>query len=110
MQQRIFRIVILKNGKEVDYGTKGSVRPDYYKDGYSVDVKNYNVENSTGRNNLARNIEKQYTQRLEDLPEGTQQAVLIDIRGQNVPKADLVSLYNDIMRRTNNGIIIKFKY
>ena len=28
------------NGKEVSYGTKGSVRPDYYKEGFSVDTKN----------------------------------------------------------------------
>lgn len=27
------------NGEEVPYGTKGSVRPDYYKDGFSADIK-----------------------------------------------------------------------
>lgn len=42
------------NGEEVPYGTKGSVRPDYYKDGYSVDIKNYNVESTSDRSNLAR--------------------------------------------------------
>lgn len=46
------------NGEEVPYGTKGSVRPDYYKNGYSVDIKNCNVESASGRSNLARNIEK----------------------------------------------------
>lgn len=57
------------NGEEVPYGTKGSVRPDYYKDGFSVDIKNYNVESASGRSNLARNIEKQYYQRIENLPD-----------------------------------------
>lgn len=66
-------------GKEVPYGTKGSVRPDYYKSGNNVDVKNYNVESARGRSNLARNIEKQYHQRMENLPEGTKQSVLIDM-------------------------------
>ena len=53
------------NEGEVPYGTKGRVRPDYYKDGFCVDIKNYNVESASGRSNLARNIEKQYYQRIE---------------------------------------------
>ena len=97
------------NGEEVPYGTKGSVRPDYYKDGFSVDIKNYNVESASGRSNLARNIEKQYYQRIENLPDGTKQSVMIDVRGQNVSDEALGALYDDIMRRTNNGVEILFK-
>ena len=113
MQQKIFQSMQSKNhlinGQEVPYGTKGSVRPDLYKAGSSIDVKNYKIETSSGRNNLARNIEKQYYQRITNLPNGTKQSVLIDIRGQNVSNTDLTSLYNDIMSRTNNGITMKFK-
>ena len=97
------------NGQEVPYGTKGSVRPDYYKNGYSVDIKNYNIENASGRSNLTRNIEKQYYQRIKNLPEGTKQSVMIDVRGQNVSDADLKALYNSIMNRTNDDIEILFK-
>lgn len=97
------------NGKEVKYGTKDSVRPDLYKKGHSVDVKNYNIQKSSGRKNLARNIEKQYNQRIKNLPKGTKQSVLIDIRGQNISNADLKLLYKDIMQRTNKGIKIRFK-
>ena len=97
------------NGQEVPYGTKGSVRPDYYKNGYSVDVKNYNVESASGRSNLARNIEKQYYQRIQNLPAGTKQTVMIDIRGQSISDASMSALYDDIMRRTNNGVEILFK-
>ena len=97
------------NGEEVPYGTKGSVRPDYYKDGFSVDIKNYNVESASGRSNLARNIEKQYYQRIENLPNGTNQSVIIDVRGQNVSDAILNSLYDGIMQRTNNGVEVLFK-
>lgn len=97
------------NGEEVPYGTKGSVRPDYYKDGFSVDIKNYNVESASGRSNLARNIEKQYYQRIENLPDGTKQSVMIDIRGQNVSDEALGALYDDIMQRTDNGVEILFK-
>ena len=57
----------------------------------------------------ASNIEKQYLQRLDNLPAGTNQSVMIDIRGQNVSDEALESLYNNIMKRTNNGVDITFK-
>ncbi len=66
------------NGKEVPYGTKGSVRPDLYKPASSIDVKNYDIGTIEGRNSLARNIAKQYYQRVNNLPAGTQQTVLIE--------------------------------
>ena len=97
------------NGEEVPYGTKGSVRPDYYKPGSSVDIKNYNIETASGRSNLTNNISNQYYQRNVHLPQGTKQSVLIDIRGQNVSNSELEALYNSIMERTNNGITIYFK-
>lgn len=97
------------DGEEVPYGAKGSVRPDYYQDGHSVDIKNYNVESANGRRSLARNIERQYYQRTENLREGTEQSVMIDIRGQNVSDTDLSTLYDDIMERTDNGIEVLFK-
>ena len=97
------------DGKEVPYGTKGSVRPDFYTNGSSIDIKNYNVTTSSGRSKLASNIEKQYLQRLDNLPAGTNQSVMIDIRGQNVSDEALESLYNNIMKRTNNGVDITFK-
>ena len=34
---------------------------------------------------------------------------MIDIRGQNVTDADLSALYDDIMKRTDNGVEILFK-
>ena len=95
--------------REYPETAKGSVRPDYYKDGFSVDIKNYNVESASGRSNLARNIEKQYYERIENLPNGTNQSVIIDVRGQNVSDAILNSLYDDIMQRTNNGVEVLFK-
>ena len=101
--------VSFKDGQEVPYGTKGSVRPDYYNPGSSIDIKNYNLDTQSGRTNLARNIEKQYYQRLKELPAGTKQSVQIDVRGQNISDTQLESLYNDIMARTENGITVYFK-
>lgn len=71
------------NGEEVPYGTKGSVRPEFYKNGHSVEVKNYNVETSSGRNSLINNVSSQIKKRLTNLPEGTEQTVVIDVRGQD---------------------------
>lgn len=98
-----------KNGETANYGDKGSVRPDLYKEGHSIDVKNYDVTTSQGRDNLARNIEQQYYQRLEHLPTGTRQSVLIDVRGQDVSPSTLQDLADSISKKTNNGIEIIFK-
>ena len=97
------------NGEDAKYGTKGSVRPDYYKVGHSVDIKNYNLESSSGRRNLVRNIVKQYEQRLIHLPEGSKQSVQIDLRGQNVSDEVLTKLYTEITQKTNGGVSISFK-
>ena len=97
------------NGEKANYGDEGSVRPDLYKDGHSIDIKNYNVTTSQGRSNLSKNIEKQYYQRLEHLPKGTRQSVIIDVRGQNVSSSTLQDLADNIGRRTNNGIEVIFK-
>jgi hypothetical protein len=95
--------------EECPYGTNGSVRPDFYKTGDSIDVKNYNISTSTGRSNLANNIAKQYQQRLVNLPEGTKQTVIIDIRGQNVTEEVIGELYNSIVSKTDGNVEIKFK-
>ena len=94
--------------KEVPYGTKGSVRPDLYKEGHSIDIKNYNISTSSGRSSLKRNINKQYNQRLDNLPEDTLQTVIIDIRGQDVPKKNIEQLADDL--RTANPLLdVRFK-
>ena len=94
--------------KEVPYGTKGSVRPDLYKEGHSIDIKNYNISTSSGRSSLKRNINKQYNQRLDNLPEDTLQTVIIDIRGQDVPKKTIKQLADDL--RTANPLLdVRFK-
>jgi Pre-toxin TG len=98
-----------KNGKEVPYGTKGSSRPDYYKEGFSIEVKNYKIITPEGRSRLVNNISTQFEKRLGDLPRGTKQTVIIDIRGQNVSEEILDDLYDKIMKKTNGKVNIRFK-
>ncbi|WP_254178833.1 LXG domain-containing protein [Cytobacillus oceanisediminis] len=98
-----------KDGKEVPYGEKGSSRPDLYQIGHSIEVKNYKITTSSGRNRLVNNVSKQVEKRLSDLPNGTKQSVIIDIRGQIVSDEILDELYEKIMNKTNGKVDIRFK-
>ena len=98
-----------KNGEEVPYGTKGSVRPDLYKNTSSIDVKNYNLSSKRGQTNLINNIVSQYKKRIDNLPTGTKQTVLIDVRGQNIDDDILEKIYNDIYTKTDGNMKILFR-
>ena len=100
------------NGKQVPYGTPGSVRPDFVStDGAaSFEVKNYNV--ATNSNGLVNNVAQQAIQRANNLPAGMEQQVVIDVRGQTVTEAQKNSIVQGIVQKSN-GIIspteIQFK-
>lgn len=96
--------VSFKDGEEVPYGTKGSTRPEYYREGISVEVKNYSVETAQGRSNLVRNVTNQAKHRAENLPPNTVQEVNIDVRGQNISRADLNQLIDSIVEKSD-GIL-----
>lgn len=93
--------VSFKDGKEVPYGTKGSTRPEYYKTGNSVEVKNYNVETAQGRSNLVRNVTNQSKSRAKNLPPGTRQKVTLDVRGQSANRADLNKIVNKVVEKSD---------
>ena len=94
---------------EASYGEAGSIRPDYYKSGHSVDIKNYNVTTSSGRSSLIRNIRKQYWQMKDFFGEGTKQTYMLDVRGQNVTDDVLLDLQNAIYNETDTLVEIIIK-
>lgn len=96
--------ISFKDRNEVPYGTKGSVRPEQYKPGSSIEVKNYNLETAAGRRSLTRNISTQAKARANHLPEGTTQKVYIDARGQNVSRSDLNKTIDAIVKKSNDSI------
>ncbi len=98
-----------KNREGVPYGTKGSVRPEGYKPGSSIEVKNYNVTTTNGQNSLVNNVTKQYTKRVTNLPAGTKQTVVIDVRGQNVSNQTLMNIKNRIISKVGQNIEIIFR-
>ena len=58
---------------------------------------------------MVNNVSKQMEKRINDLPNGTKQTVMIDIRGQNVSDEILDELYEKIMNKTNGKVDIRFK-
>ena len=97
------------DGDEVPYGTKGSSRPDFYKEGASIEVKNYKVTTPEGRSRLVNNISKQVNKRIKDLPSGTSQTIIIDVRGQNVSNDVLRSIRDKILEKSDVNVNIQFK-
>lgn len=90
---------------EVPYGTKGSIRPDGYAKNSSLEVKNYSLETNSRINHLVNDVVKQYNQRIAMLPEGTQQIVWIDIRGQHVTSDVLSQLQQQIQSQTQMIVV-----
>ncbi|WP_338941314.1 hypothetical protein [Fusobacterium nucleatum] len=103
-----------KGGEEAKrFGEKGSVRPDdtviiktETKNGTvisreSYEVKNYKIENY---NNMTSKIAEQAKRRVDELPKGTVQKVVIDARGQKLTAETEIKTINDIVKKSN-GII-----
>ncbi|WP_230085933.1 MULTISPECIES: VENN motif pre-toxin domain-containing protein, partial [unclassified Providencia] len=95
--------VSFKDGKEVPYGTKGSVRPDWCQGTVcSVEVKNYTI--ATNSKGLINNVSKQAIERQQHLPEGMKQEVIIDIRGQKVSDSEKRAVVVGIVQKSNGAI------
>lgn len=80
-----------------------------YRQGHSIEVKNYNVQTSSGQNNLINNVSKQIKERLTNLPPGTEQTILIDVRGQNVSNDILKNIRSKILDKSGVKVEIIFK-
>ncbi|KZD43238.1 LXG domain-containing protein [Bacillus cereus] len=101
--------VAFKDREEVSKATKGSTRPDFYIEGHSLEVKNYDLSTSSKRSNLVRVIVKQVNDRVDNLPVGTKQTVIIDIRGQTVPEDALFDIVRKIREKAKETPEVIFK-
>jgi len=97
-----------KNGQIAKYGTEGSVRPDLSSSNYylHIEVKNYDIATTKGRYDMYTVIDKQANSRSVNLPSGSHQGIVIDIRGQNIDPVILNRIPINIESKTN-GIIPK---
>jgi hypothetical protein len=90
------------SGKEVKHGPTDSVRPDFVKGKTAIEVKNYDLNKNVS--GLIRDVSKQAEKRVEHLPEGRKQKVVVDIRGQSVQSRAKEMLRNKVFEKTG-GII-----
>ncbi len=96
-----------KDGEEVPYGTPGSTRPDWYRPGDAIEVKNYKVADAAGRDRLVTNVADQAIERARHLPPGTPQRAMIDVKGQDVPDEVLIALGERIAHRSGGALPIE---
>lgn len=93
--------VTFLNGQEVAYGTKGATRPDIVREVggrlEAIEVKNYDLVNNA--NGLCTELEREVTARVANLPEGSSQRVVLDIRGRGYDKALVESVKQSIWSR-----------
>jgi len=76
------------DGVEVPTNTPGSTRPDIVvnnPDGTvrAIEVKNYDLSNSKCLDSMLRELKRQTTSRLKNLPAGSTQEIVLDVRGRN---------------------------
>ena len=72
-------------------------------------MKNYNLKKASNRENMIKKIQSQFEERVENLPAGTRQKVIIDIRGQVVPYRLRWEVYQQIRERTGRQMAVRFK-
>ena len=75
------------NGQEVPMFTPGTTRPDVVVKNANgtvkaIEVKNYNLAQSSSRNSLLNELERQVTSRASNLPAGSTQEIVLDVRGR----------------------------
>ena len=99
--------VSYKNGKEVAINTTGATRPDVVvknADGTvkAIEVKNYDLSQSSHRNNLLNVLEDQISDRVKHLPSGSAQEIVLDVRGRGYSKELINDTISQIKHRLSN--------
>lgn len=87
-------------GKEVPSGTLSSTRPDIVRmvgdTLEAIEVKNYDLNIPGNRNNMYQELLRQVTERSQNLPTGSLQRVVLDVRGRKYSKTFLDIIVNNI--------------
>ena len=96
------------DGNSTNYGKKGSSRPDLYKEGSSIEVKNYDLTKPEGLNRLINNLKQNSAKRTKNIPSGTVQHLIVDAAGQELTSAFLKKVKEKIISEIDSigGITI----
>ena len=98
--------VSFRDGNPTSTGAKGSVRPDLYTKGRSIEVKNYLIGSTGQRRRLIAIIRKQAIKRARHLPKGTRQTVRLDLQGQ-VGVDDKMRVLAIAIEEATNGLVLR---
>ena len=95
------------DGKKVGSSVKGATRPDVVvqnADGTvkAIEVKNYNLESAASRSGLLSELERQVTERTINLPTGSTQEIVLDVRGRGYSNKLINDVVASIKERLNN--------
>lgn len=94
-------------GQEVPMNTPGATRPDVVVKNANgtvkaIEVKNYNLAQSSNRNTLLNELERQVTSRASNLPAGSTQEIVLDVRGRGFSDELIDSTITAIRNRLAN--------
>lgn len=94
-------------GEEVPMNTSGATRPDVVVKNANgtvkaIEVKNYNLAQSSNRNTLLNELERQVTSRASNLPAGSTQEIVLDVRGRGFSDELIDSTITAIRNRLAN--------
>lgn len=88
------------NGKEVPSSTPGATRPDIVRvvkgKIEAIEVKNYNLNNQLAQKDLCEELSRQVTDRVNNLPQGSLQRVVLDAQGRNYSKETIKEIISKI--------------
>lgn len=95
------------NGKEVPMSTTGATRPDVVVKNTNgtvkaIEVKNYNLAQSSNRHTLYSELERQITSRKANLPAGSTQEIVLDVRGRGFSDELIENTITSIRNRLAN--------
>lgn len=95
------------NGNEVPLNTQGATRPDVVVNNpngtiKAIEVKNYNLSHSSNRNTLLNELERQVSSRVHNLPAGSTQEIVLDVRGRGFTNELINSTISSIRQRLAN--------
>lgn len=91
------------NGEEVPFGTQGATRPDVVrqvgKHLEAIEVKYYDLSSRSSRGELYRELEREITARIANMPEGTTQRIVLDVTGRGFTDDLVTMVKNNIWKR-----------
>lgn len=92
------------NGKEVPFGTEGSTRPDIVRQVgnhiEAIEVKNYDLNNNKAK--LIKVLIKEISDRVHNLPGGSTQRIVLDVRGRGYDEKFLNAIAKQIQEALMN--------